>query len=159
MTALRPRTPLVAAILFVAATILTSAAAAHTYLDTSDPGADAFLDAAPEEVVLTFTDPFELRFSRFLLARVSDASDLDEEDLPRLHGLASEHAPDDPDASEGAAPFTLEADGDRPDRVTLRPERPLEPGAWVVTWNVLALDGHVMRDRLVFVVRAEDPAP
>ena len=159
MTGLGARGPFRTSLLLVVATVVTPFAAAHTELAASSPEGNEFLEASPDSVVLTFTEPFELRFSRFVLAHVSSEPDLAEADLSRLHGLATEHVADASDASDAAVPFALEAEGDRPHTVTLRPEEPLAPGAWGVAWNVLALDGHVMRDRLLFVVRAHDPMP
>ncbi|MEX2501680.1 MAG: copper resistance CopC family protein [Trueperaceae bacterium] len=134
---------------------LATSAWAHTRLDASQPERDAVLDAPPEAIVLRFSDAFDLRFSRFVLIRIADDDALGPDDLQRLHGVASQVDLDDPELDP--VDVELVADGDRTSEVVLRPAVPLPAGAWLVAWRVLALDGHVMHDRLLFVTTGDGP--
>lgn len=141
-------------------------ALAHADYDSSDPGRDVVLDAAPAAVTVTFTEDVETRFSLFKVYRLEhptiDDAALAEPDFLRLNGLAAALANDvlqlrgDADARVDLGLVDPPA---RTDRVTLRLRPDLEPGAYVVMWRVLAEDTHPTQGHFVFVVAPDGSDP
>ena len=101
-------------------------AAAHAIVLQSEPAAGAVLASAPERVVLRFNSKIEKRLSRATLA------------------------------ASGGSPVALDVasapagDGE-PDRLVL-PLTKLSPGAYVVRYKVLSVDGHITEGALRFTI-------
>ena len=123
------------------------------------------LDAAPEQVVLSFTEPVETRFSLFkvypLDGEVSlpdGATTLEGTEALRVNGLAGALVADvlaargDEDARTDEGLLTPDARS--PEVVIALPED-MPPGAYVVMWRVLAADTHPTQGFFVFVVTGE----
>ena len=133
---------------------------AHAEIEAVDPPRDALLDVAPQRVRLVFSEPVETRFSLFkvypLASTSLDAADLAEPDFLRLNGMAASLVPealsvrDDADvrADRGLTDAAV-----RSADVTMALAPDLPPGAYVVMWRVLAIDGHTTQGHSVFVVR------
>ncbi len=135
---------------------LVGAAWAHAYLDTATPA--SFGVAEPGAVVvLRFTSELEPAFSRFELRRLTlpdgawpaDPAATTDIERMRLTALAAQQlAAADPD---GAVSVAVAPDR-RTSEVTLTPGAPLEPGAYAVRFEVLAIDGHTTTGQVVFFV-------
>jgi methionine-rich copper-binding protein CopC len=100
------------------------AAGAHTIILESEPAAGAKLAEPPTRIYLRFNSKIEKRLSRVTLA-----------------------------AEDGRpVPLPVAADGsEKPDRIVL-PLGSLRPGAYVVRYKVLAVDGHITEGALRFTV-------
>lgn len=149
---------------FVAALVvfgLAGSAVAHAYLSVSTPQRFEQLEAV-EVITLGFTMEVEMAFSRFELVRLS---------LPDHVWPAEPGAPTDTERMQlnalvaqqlrehdaDALVETTIAPARRTLEVTLTPSEPLAPGAYAVTFEVLAVDGHSTSESLVFFVGdAED---
>src|SRR4051812_35697 len=121
---------LLAALLLVV--VSPGRAGAHANYEKSDPPANAFLEKAPGQIKVWFTEPPEPRFSEL---QVVDANQrrVDKKDLGRV--------PDDPRA------LTIGLDD-------------LAPGTYMVLWKTLsAVDGHVARGGFPFTVGLDQAAP
>ena len=134
----------------------------HAYLETSDPATGATLQAAPEEVTLTFSEPLELRFSTFKVAPLeTDATDpreikLAAQDLKaEVLGDEGHHGDEPSDISEtGAQPamnVEVLTNGRMAREVTLG-VGDLSPGTYVVMWRLLSADTHASDDFITFTV-------
>ena len=140
-----------------------SSAVAHADFLASDPPADAVVEEAPEQVRLSFTEVVETAFSVFKVYLLDlpslDQAAQEEPDFLRLNGLAaalaSEALPLRDDA-EARSDEGLVDPEPRADEVTIALRADLEPGAYVVMWRVLALDGHPTQGHAVFVVAPTD---
>jgi copper resistance protein C len=111
----------------LAASVLVSApglALAHALVLESRPSQGAQLTEAPREVYLRFNSKLEKRLSHVTLAT--------EKGQPVPLPIAAD-------------------DGEKPDRLVL-PLAHLEPGAYVVRYKVLAVDGHITEGILRFSV-------
>jgi methionine-rich copper-binding protein CopC len=148
--------PALAALALVAA---AGTALAHAYLDASTPA--AFESAAVVDVVeMRFTADIEPAFSRFQVLRLDlpdDAWPADpvaptDTEQTRLNALAARAIADEADDAVVAIEV---APGGRTPAVTLTPAAPLEPGAYAVAFEVLAVDGHTTNGHFVFFVRAD----
>lgn len=143
----------------LAALGFVGAALAHAYLDTSAP-ADFTASATVEEVVLRFTSDVEPAFGRFKLRRLAlpdDAWPVDpaapsDAERMRLSALAARAVAAADDVS--VVPVDI-APTRRTPVVTLTPTTPLEPGAYVVAYEVLAVDGHTTSGHVLFFVLAD----
>lgn len=102
-------------------------ASAHAVVLESSPAADAVLPQPPSQVVLRFNSRIEKRFTRVTLALGDRA--------PVVVALPT-----------GDAETT-------PDRITI-PLEALGPGAYVLRYRVLAVDGHITEGALRFTVDA-----
>jgi hypothetical protein len=102
-------------------------ASAHAIVLESSPAADAVLPQPPSQVVLRFNSRIEKRFTRVTLALGDRA--------PVVVALPT-----------GDAETT-------PDRITI-PLEALGPGAYVLRYRVLAVDGHITEGALRFTVGA-----
>ena len=102
-------------------------ASAHAVVLESSPAADAVLPQPPSQVVLRFNSRIEKRFTRVTLA-------------------LGDRAPVVVVLPTGDAETT-------PDRITI-PLEALGPGAYVLRYRVLAVDGHITEGALRFTVGA-----
>jgi copper resistance protein C len=100
------------------------AAGAHAIILESEPAAGAKLAEPPARIYLRFNSKIEKRLSHVTLT-----------------------------AAEGQpVPLPVAADGsEKPDRIAL-PLGSLRPGAYVVRYKVLAVDGHITEGALRFTV-------
>lgn len=131
----------------------TGAAAAHAYLERSEPEEGARLDRAPQRVRLGFTEPVELRFSLFRVYRLAAPPDAP---VVRLNALAVALFNEvlEGRADEGQRVDLGIENRERETReVVIRLKRDLRPGAYVVIWRVLSVDTHMTRGFFVFVIR------
>lgn len=112
---------------------LPTALMAHAHLQSADPADGAELDHAPEKIELRFSEGIEARFSTFALHLVPSPDTADVEDHPQV-----------PLGDPGA---------DAEERiVTLHAETDIEPGTYVLVWEVLAHDGHTTTGEVRFTV-------
>jgi methionine-rich copper-binding protein CopC len=118
-----------AALLLMACLVLGAprVTSAHAIVLESSPAADAVLPQPPSQVVLRFNSRIEKRFTRVTLALGDRA--------PVVVALPT-----------GDAETT-------PDRITI-PLEALSPGAYVLRYRVLAVDGHITEGALRFTVGA-----
>ena len=144
---------------------LVGLAAAHAHLDEARPQRNAVVSESPQVVELDFTMAVEIRFSTFKVYRLdvaqealpSDLSRPEERELMRLNALAAELAQavlasgDVPSNSVrlGAA---VEPESGTSRTVRMQLDDELEPGVYVVLWEVLAIDTHWTNDHLLFVL-------
>jgi copper transport protein len=111
---------------------LTTPAAAHAVLEASEPAAGARVDHAPQTITLTFDEPVETALGSL---RVLDASGA----LRSTGGV-------------------LHPGGD-PRRIATRVED-IGPGRYVVAWQVVSADSHIVNGAYSFGVRVDaGPAP
>jgi hypothetical protein len=101
-------------------------AAAHALVVASEPAAGATLAAPPARAVIRFNSRID-------------------PDRSRLSIVAAEAR------SDTAQPLALEAGADRTTLAAALP--PLGPGRWRLRWQVLAVDGHITRGDIAFVIR------
>lgn len=98
-------------------------AAAHAIILESEPARDAKLAEPPARIYLRFNSKIEKRLTRVSIT-----------------------------ASDGrAVALPVVADGQAPDRLSLS-LGPLRPGAYIVRYKVLAVDGHITEGALRFSV-------
>ena len=100
------------------------AASAHAIILESEPGAGAKLAEPPARIYLRFNSKLEKRLSNVRLA----SADGRPVPLP-----------------------VVAAEGDSPDRIVLQLAK-LRPGAYVIRYKVLAVDGHITEGALRFSV-------
>jgi copper transport protein len=119
------------ATVMMAGAVMAAPAFAHAELVQSQPGYGDVLTAAPERVVLVFSEPMELRGARL--------------------GLTEARGKPEP---LGAPTFGSD------DRRTVDVAMPpLSPGSYTLTWFFLGNDGHVMGGEVAFrLPGASDPA-
>jgi len=98
----------------------------HAHLVKADPGVNDTVSATPKTVRLWFSEPVELALSRVQVVRVGG-------DTLKTGALRR----------EGTAATTAAADLTTPAST---------PGTYVVTYRVVARDGHPTSGRYVFVV-------
>lgn len=107
-----------------AALVVTSTAFAHAHLMSSEPAANAQVDA-PAEVTIHFTEPLEPAFSKIEL---SDAS------------------------GKPAAPAASQVD--KNDAKVMHLALPqLTAGRYAVQWTAVATDGHRTQGNFAFIVK------
>lgn len=136
--------------------LVPAAGWAHAYPTSVEPAADEVLERSPDRVVVTMSEPVELRFSRFAVVAMADPPS----DAAALRTAARELAAsvlegraEPPGADEGVV--TDEARSDRIE-LALRPD--LAAGTYVVLWRALSIDGHVTQDVAWFrVLPPADP--
>jgi hypothetical protein len=104
-------------------------AAAHALVVDSTPPAGATLAAAPPRIVLRFNSRIDPERSRLTLVGPSAG------------------------AAAAAAPLALAPDPAADATRIEAPCPPLEPGAWRLRWQVLAVDGHITRGDIPFTIR------
>lgn len=98
---------------------------AHTRLRSSEPAADAELEAAPREIRLRFSEPVSLPLTRVIL--------LGPEDTPIALGGPVRH-------------------GESAEEVVVPIEGALGPGLYLVVWHTAGRDGHPVRGSYEFAV-------
>ena len=136
-----------------AALALAGAALAHSYLKEATPGADTRVRRMPGEVRLVFDEPLESRFSTFKVYRLeAPGGALD--DFKRLNALAAslfnqvlkQKGDEDSRADTG-----LKTTARTTKEVVIGLKEGLKPGAYVVMWQLLSVDTHILSDFFVFV--------
>lgn len=150
--------------LFVCA-LAAGAAFGHAHLARSEPAAGATVAEGVDDVTLVFSEPVEVRFSTFRLFELGERGRSEGGgEAPAAEAPAEEEVAALFEAGEQAAgllPTRIEAaDGGAEEpalEVVLRPEEALAPGAHLVAWRVLAVDGHGSSGNFVFVVAADEP--
>lgn len=110
---------------------LAGTATAHAILMDSQPAAEATVAPGPTHVALRFNSRIDRARSRLELRPAAKSGD------PALPPPA--RLP--PIVPEPAAPDILATSLD------------FAPGAWVLRWQVLAVDGHITRGEVPFTVR------
>lgn len=136
-------------LLSVLTAALLSFALAHAELQKSVPAEGAKVPA-PKQIVLTFTEGVQVRFSTFKVYRVGDSGD-----SLKVGGLAGQLVTKvldlKNDASERADVGLVTRTGTH-EQVTLRLRSKLAPGAYVVMWKALSDDTHPVTGYYVFDV-------
>ena len=135
---------------------------AHADLASASPEQNAVLSEPPSEVVLTYTEAVEVRFSMFKVYALEVAGDLSEpQDRLRINAAAgalmSEMLDAEEDAEEDGASRAdtgVLTEARTSDMVTLAlgtlESGALEPGFYVVMWRVLSVDTHTSTGSFVF---------
>src|SRR5690625_1364476 len=140
--------------------LISASVRAHAELRTSEPAAGAVAETAPEEVVLTFSEPLETLFSVFKVYE-RDAADVDltaADAEQRLNGLAAAlvndvlELRDDEDEQVAAE---LVSDDATTAELSLQFPEALADGHYGVMRRGLSMDTHVTQDFFVFSVAAE----
>lgn len=116
-------------------------------------GAHAHLAEAPETVApgetftFTLTEPIELLFSEFRVFAISEeeAETFSEADFIALL---------DTEAEEGVQGVEVTQDKELDYKFHITFENELEPGTYVLVWNVLSIDTHSSKEHYVFEVVA-----
>lgn len=140
-------TPRVMAVLLL---LTVQSALAHAGLMTSNP-ADGAVISAPQEIVLTFSEPIETMFSVFELHTLDVAADADHEVRTSAADAAMARV-FNMDATSLRNTDMLSSGQNATVTLTL-PE--LEPGSYALMWRILSTDSHSSQDFITFVV-AED---
>jgi methionine-rich copper-binding protein CopC len=136
-----------------AALALAGAALAHSYLKAASPAADTRVRQRPTEVRLSFDEPIEARFSTFKVYRLEAPAEA-LSDFKRLRALAVtlfNQALKRKDDEEARADSGLKNTPRSTKEVVIGLKEGLKPGAYVVMWQLLSADSHVMSDFYVFV--------
>jgi methionine-rich copper-binding protein CopC len=110
-------------VIILALLVAPVAASAHAMLDHASPAVGSAVAAPPKEVVLSFTEKLEPKFSSI--------------EVRNMQGAAVQAGK----ATLGAAPTDL--------RVALKP---LPPGTYKVIWRVLSVDTHRTNGSFTFRV-------
>jgi copper resistance protein C len=171
VNSVRPTLVLVALLLLS----LAGGALAHAFLDGSDPDARASISSdALERVTLSFTEPIETRFSDLRVYRLeldeavrpTDLANVTEREFMRVNAIAAAFATRA--RAEGLEEGRLDRGLLTTARTTATVEialrdagvpaaddgerSALEPGVYVVVWEVLSIDTHWTTGHLVFFV-------
>lgn len=110
--------------------LASTGAMAHALVTKSSPGQGAVLDAAPQEVTITFNEKVEKLFSTATLTNAA-----------------------------GATLSTAKAKVDAANPALLRLAVPaLGPGQYVVKWTAVGSDGHRRSGDIGFSIKASAPA-
>ena len=109
----------------IVATFVSMGASAHAILVDSTPKANGSMPAGHASLVLKYNSKIDQARSRLVLVG--------------------------PDHKE--LPLAISASADRPNELDSAAE--LSPGAYVIHWQALALDGHITRGDLPFTVSAK----
>ncbi len=112
-------------VLTIVGTFVSISASAHAILVGSTPNANGSVSAGHASLVLKYNSKIDQGRSRLVLVG--------------------------PDHKETPLPITASAD--RPNEIDSTAE--LSPGAYVIHWQALALDGHITRGDLAFTVSAK----
>lgn len=122
----------------------------HAYLDTSIPAEGAVVTELPETVVLTYTEPVEVRSSMFKVYPL-DAEGIENplQLNAKARALFEEVLPlrrDEADRVDaGIVPGRATAD-----EIQIVLQEDLPAGTYVVMWRVLSVDTHVVSGFYVF---------
>ncbi len=126
---------------------------AHADLESATPAQNAVLSESPAEVVLTYSEEVEVRFSTFKVYPLETSGDLSQpRERLRVNGAAAALTSEvlearGDEASRADAGVRTEARTS--DAVTLALGA-LEPGFYVVMWRVLSVDTHTSQGSFVF---------
>ncbi|NVD71658.1 copper homeostasis periplasmic binding protein CopC [Duganella sp. BJB1802] len=123
---MKPFKTLVASAIVAAATLASPFAAAHASLKSSNPAANAVLDAAPKEIALTFNEKVEPAFSSITLTGAGGTT------------------------PAGQAKATVDDVNPTILRLALPP---LPAGAYTVGWAAAGRDGHRRKGEFTFTVK------
>lgn len=136
--------------------MLGGAALAHADLLTSEPLGGTVLEAAPEQVLLEFTEPIEVMFSVFKVYRLEAEVDPEADNAQqRLNGLAAALVNDVLELredGEGRVDSGVQTSAASVSEVPLLLQEDLAAGHYVVMWKVLSIDTHVTQGFFVFSV-------
>ena len=126
---------------------------AHADLESASPEQNAVLAEPPPEIVLSYSEAVEVRFSTFKVYPLAVTGDLTQpQDRLRIGGaaatLVSEVLPLQGD-EESRVDAGVLTEARTADTVTLA-LRTLEPGFYVVMWRVLSVDTHTSQGSFVF---------
>jgi methionine-rich copper-binding protein CopC len=132
---------------------LAGAALAHSYLKEASPAAGTRVRQMPGEVRLVFDEPLETRFSTFKVYRLeappealSDFKRLNALAVPLFNRVLKQKGDEDARADAG-----LRTTARSTKEVVIGLKEGLKPGAYVVMWQLLSVDTHVLSDFYVFV--------
>lgn len=154
-------------LLLTAALTLVGAASAHAEFVSADPAPGSVLSEAPGAVTLTFSEPVETRFSRLKVyplevaeeAVPADPANPSERERQRLNALAAELVSESLEADDDAearADTGFQGEARTAAVVTLGLKSDLEPGLYVVMWEVLSIDTHWTSGHFLFFL---EPGP
>lgn len=129
---------------------------AHAHLSGSEPADGDVLSAAPQQVLLRYSEPLETMFSIFKVYRLDAEVDLTADNAnQRLNGLAAalvndvlELREDGPDRVDTG----IESDGATVDELNVVLDSDLPAGHYVAMWRVLSIDTHTTEGFIVFSV-------
>ena len=119
---MRPYRCLGATVLAIVGAVASMGASAHAILTDSSPKANGNVPAGHIPLTLTYNSKVDQGRSKLVLGG--------------------------PDHSE--TPLAIASNADKPNE--LDSEATLKPGAYVIHWQALALDGHITRGDLAFTV-------
>ena len=124
---------------------------AHAYLEISVPEGGTTVDAMPAEIVLTLSEPVELRFSTFKVVRLEDAPTDRRALLEAAGALLEEVLPlrDDEELRADTGVLNQESTSAV---IRIGMKEDLLPGTYVVMWRVLSVDTHTSEDLTLFHV-------
>lgn len=139
----------------LAALTLIGAASAHAELESASPAEGGTIMSAPTEVILTFTEPVEVRFSLFKVYPLDADVDMSENNVQqRLNGLAGQLVSEVLEAQGDdavRADMGVSTDERTSTEVVLPLTTDLEPGPYVVMWRVISADTHPVQGFYTFV--------
>jgi hypothetical protein len=115
---------IVPAAVFAAGLVLSSAAFAHAHLVSATPAVNSLVPTAPTEVAINYTEGVEPMFST---VEVQDSTGA-RVDAGNIHTAADDN------------------------KRLLIGLKPLQPGAYTVTWHVTAVDTHKTQGTFSFTV-------
>lgn len=134
----------------VLAFVVSAALAAwsHAHLRSSSPRAGAVLKEMPSSISLEFTEPIEMKFSRFYLVRLAVAPNATAAQLQAAVKVFFDTPPTAKVRLEsGLSPNTGHAN-----RVGMYVDPHNGPGTYAVIWKALSVDGHAVKDSMIFRV-------
>jgi methionine-rich copper-binding protein CopC len=140
---------------FFTCTVLLGMVLAHAEYHSSTPAANATLKILPSVITINFSEAIEVRLSTFKVYPLNAPQEAWSSST-RLHQLAQplvrQVLPLRNDAARRVdAGVTTAARTSKTVALALKPNLP--PGAYVVMWKNLGVDGHSVTDYFVFVYR------
>jgi methionine-rich copper-binding protein CopC len=138
----------VVATVLVAFLLGAAPALCHAHLSASTPGPGAVVKSMPSRIRLTFTEPIEMKFSRFAVAPLG---------LPASASASARQAAARALLGKplgGAHPLrctVIPASG-QASTVIIAVDPHAKPGDYAVVWHAMSVDGHPVQDALVFRV-------
>lgn len=120
------RLPILSSAIVLAASLISQQAFAHAHLKTETPAADSQVSAATSELTLGFSEGVEPNFSKVALS-----------------------GPKGETVKTGK--FTLATNDNTQALITL--PAPLTSGKYVVSWQVVSVDGHKTQGKYSFTVK------
>ena len=129
---------------------------AHAHLSGSVPADGDILDAAPDQVALSFSEPLETMFSIFKVYRLDTEVDMTAGNAQqRLNGLAAALVNEVLQLREdgpGRVDTGTESAGTTVPELSVLLADDLPAGHYVVMWRVLSIDTHTTEGFIVFTV-------